>query len=554
MEWDQKLFQLLWRKFKTQALPTPKTGPYATLAHLLCGHGMQVAFVFDTGGFSKDFIYLPSLAYLCTQSSALKKRMGSTSKNPGWQPENTSSQSIACNKTLHSLYIFRILSAALYMEGRHKDHLLAEKWQDMYHKLHDELYQLQLLPELESRQLESADKSSETQDLSAEIPTGSSEQDVESNSQIQNVTEDKKAVEEYTLNHSFEKIETLEEFNGNWRDLDGSDQIKEQQDALSELKFNQMVRSTEETHGFLKSKQGQGTILELGGETKAQFQYPEWDYRKKIFKERYCSVSQEQIIGSVTAASNIIKKRKHTLNRLKQDLGRFYNRFHPQKAQSDGTGLDLDAVVDYLIDRRIGLVPSEKLYVRKLRVQRELDLLLLLDASLSTDSYKMGIQVLEAQKESVLLFGEALQHMRLDFRCYAFSSKTRHHVRIATIHSPGDLWKKSREALLGLQPSGYTRIGPALRHCSEILRKSSSHHRWIVLFTDGQPNDFDRYEGRYGNEDVQHAILEAEASGIGVHLLSFAPRQQLFGHFCQSALDLKILPQLLMQFYGRVLG
>ena len=32
--------------------------------------------------------------------------------------------------------------------------------------------------------------------------------------------------------------------------------------------------------------------------------------------------------------------------------------------------------------------------------------------------------------------------------------------------------------------------------------------------TDGKPNDYDRYEGRYGIADVRQALREARASGV----------------------------------------
>ena len=40
---------------------------------------------------------------------------------------------------------------------------------------------------------------------------------------------DKKQQEDYVLLHNFEKAETAEEFNGTWRDFDGSDELEEHQ-------------------------------------------------------------------------------------------------------------------------------------------------------------------------------------------------------------------------------------------------------------------------------------------------------------------------------------
>jgi nitric oxide reductase NorD protein len=71
-----------------------------------------------------------------------------------------------------------------------------------------------------------------------------------------------------------------------------------------------------------------------------------------------------------------------------------------------------------------------------------------------------------------------------------------------------------------LRPEGYTRIGSALRHSGSLLTQRDSSNQWLILLSDGKPNDFDRYEGRYGVQDIRQALRELHANGIQTYALA----------------------------------
>lgn len=73
----------------------------------------------------------------------------------------------------------------------------------------------------------------------------------------------------------------------------------------------------------------------------------------------------------------------------------------------------------------------------------------------------------------------------------------------------GDAWRSVR-------PGYYTRIAAALRHVAGELTERPNRHRLLLLLTDGKPNDFDHYEGRYGVEDTRKAVREARRRGLSV--------------------------------------
>lgn len=88
-------------------------------------------------------------------------------------------------------------------------------------------------------------------------------------------------------------------------------------------------------------------------------------------------------------------------------------------------------------------------------------------------------------------------------------------------HEP---WCLARDRLGALQPQGYTRIGPALRHATACLSRVRARRRRLLLHTDGKPPDDDRYEGRDGMADVRQALREARAAGVEVHALAIDRR------------------------------
>lgn len=545
MELDQRLFQKVWGLFsghqKIQELDLQR---FQAFASLVTGLPCQVRHSGDNGGFRGVEIHLPTLQFLSSKSKRLKKEL----KEHGLQ---------RIQESFCQFYNLRILDAAFaagYPGGYDPEETLNRNRGHLESQCRRFLASFGLQEYRFGKETPAHRQAEVSGPVDLKAREGQeSEMSIHMSSQTQEVKQNQKEIDDYTLSHNFEKIETLEEFQGNWRELDGNDEIEEQASALEELAFNQIIRTEEESAGYLTADHA-GFASEISGEVRGPFLYPEWDYRKSRFRPDHCSVSEESPAHSGIGAEDILRENSVTLMRLRHDLDRILNRFGPVPRQSQGEEIDVDAAVDYLVDRSIGRTPSENLYRKKRRNIREVDLMLLVDNSLSTDSFRNGIRVMDAEKKALLLFGQTLHESGLEFACYSFSSRTRHNCLVRRLHDFGKPWLRSREAILGLEPSGYTRIGPALRHATAAMEKRASRHRWILLFTDGHPNDYDRYEGRYGQEDVRHAILEAESAGVGVHILCFDRSRDIFGGYAESALNLRQLPDHLLAFYGRIMG
>ncbi|EMK02019.1 MULTISPECIES: nitric oxide reductase activation protein NorD [unclassified Leptospira] len=341
---------------------------------------------------------------------------------------------------------------------------------------------------------------------------------------IETIQADLRSQEDYTLMHQFEKVETAEEFQGNWRDFDGSDTLSEQEEAIRELDLRHTVRSNEPTHSVFRTDLFSGLFageVENDRSEENPISYDEWDFKKRKYRKDHCKVFPKKFPdGNRGFAQKIFQENHSTLNSLRSRMNRFYNLKTSLKRQPYGEDLDLDAALQYFSDLSCGQTPSENVYLSDRKKLREVSILLLADMSLSTDSYVANQRILDVEKTSLVLFGQICSEFGDRFRIDSFYSNTRNHCDYSNIKSFDEPWERSRERIGLMEAKGYTRIGPAIRHSLSLIQTEKTQKRWILLLTDGKPNDYDRYEGKYGIEDVKKAIQECERSNVGVFALA----------------------------------
>lgn len=381
--------------------------------------------------------------------------------------------------------------------------------------------------------------------------------------EVHALTIDEQEIQDYTLMHSFEKVETLEEFKGNWRDLDGADELSEHAESLAELDLRNTVRVDTPTHSVYQVEWFGSASAPLSRSTETEapcLHYDEWDASHNRYKRNYCRVyPATSATGSSDYATATLQAHRRILTSIQRSLQRA--RTHRELCQRQPTGEepDLDAVVTAFADIKAGHTPSDNIYLTRQRRQRDLSILLLIDISLSTDSYTGGRRIIDIEKQSVLLFGEVLANEGDRFRVDAFHSRTRNQCSYTTIRAFGDSWTVGKQRLGAIQPQGYTRIGPALRHATAIMAQETARNRWILLLSDGKPNDYDRYEGAYGIADVKQALREATQNHISVHALAVESEARfylpaMFGKKGYSILPRPgDLPAALTNFYTSLL-
>jgi len=343
---------------------------------------------------------------------------------------------------------------------------------------------------------------------------------------------DKKQQEDYVLTHNFEKVETADEFSGTWRDFDGEDELESHQDALDELNMKFVVRVDDVTHSVYQAEFTENTTISESAELDEKglhLKYDEWDYSKRVYKPKYCKLyPQIQRTTDVDYYKKTINDHKSVLTGLRKMLSNVNNRMQQQRRQLQGDAFDIDAATDMLTDILSGHTPSENIYVSNRKKEKDLSILLLLDISLSSDGYADGNRVIDIEKQVSILFGEILQEFNIDFSINCFCSKTRNYSTFLTLKGFDDDWNKTKYRIGAIEPQGYTRMGTAFRHAGALLDKRETTNKWVVLISDGKPNDFDRYEGKYGMNDVKQAIRELNERQINSYALAIEAQAKYY--------------------------
>ncbi|MCE7992718.1 MAG: VWA domain-containing protein [Roseivirga sp.] len=380
--------------------------------------------------------------------------------------------------------------------------------------------------------------------------------------EVISVQVDKKAQEDYTLTHNFEKVETAEEFDGGWRDFDGDDDLDDHANALEELNMKYTVRVDDMVHSVYQADFMENTTVSESSETDNtafHLTYDEWDYSKRSYKPDFCKVFPEASLHTDSSYyKRTLRENASTLSGLRKMLTSVNNKYQQQRRQNTGEDFDLDAITDLFVDLQSGHSPSENIYLSKRKKEKDISILLLLDVSLSSDGYAAGNKVIDVEKQVSIIFGEILNEFNVDFSINGFFSKTRNHATYLTLKGFDESWQKAKHKIGAVTPSGYTRIGTALRHSGALLDKRESKNKWVILISDGKPNDYDRYEGKYGINDVKQALRELNQRHINSYALAIEAQAkyylpQMFGQNHYQILTTPVeLLQSMVKLYERI--
>ena len=301
------------------------------------------------------------------------------------------------------------------------------------------------------------------------------------------------------------------------------------------------------------------------------FAYDEWDRELNDYRVGWSRVVEKRVkkgdknFVDLTRARyrGVISSIRHQFQLMKPENLTRINR------EYDGEDYDLNALVDFVIDRKADGRQAENIYTKRLRKQRDVAVSLLLDQSSSTartitrnplQPYTHpGRRIIEIEKEGLVLMSEALEAVGDVYSINGFTSEGRRNVKFYVVKDFGEKYSDDTERRIGgITFQNNTRLGAAIRHAAHKLLRQESRTKLLIILTDGRPYDHDYGDARYAREDVREALIEAKTNGITPFCItvdreSEAELKDLYGDVGYTIIDdVLSLPERMPAIYRRL--
>lgn len=287
---------------------------------------------------------------------------------------------------------------------------------------------------------------------------------------------------------------------------DMKDQAKQKADQDEKKDESDSEKNVQQStsHG---QKQGDEES-EQSGITRA-FLYDEWSQPENDYYENYCSVMDIPTEDTPPAAmpehvGDEVERVRKLFEMIRPDTVR------REKYLDEGDFINPEMLVEYMVSRQREPSPRINFYEKPVTMERDMAVILLVDSSGSTGEEKDTAKVIEIEKNTALIIGEALHCLGDRFMISGFSSQGRERCEYIKYKEFDDNWNaRSIGRILAAYPRNSTRIGPALRHSGWLLSNTAARRKLIILITDGKPMDtgydpntqYAQYDIRMANEE-----------------------------------------------------
>lgn len=342
--------------------------------------------------------------------------------------------------------------------------------------------------------------------------------------------------------HSFEKLETADEYSGGRTMDSGDDEINDHAKALDELNLTKVTRGGEAA----KSVFNADTSIDFEllhaplekGLPGGHF-YPEWNYKKNYYMKDHCQLVEDPLsikLGDEDFKKTLMDKYRFQIKHWQSRIQALFSEPLWLKKLTEGDEIDIDEVIRDLGSMQRRQNVTARWYMSRKKQFNDTEIVILFDQSQSSDSWVGNRRVLDITLEAVGNAGLLFDQIFEDVTVAGIWSSTRHNCSFQIYKRNREPWSTFYKKVSAIEPQGYTRLGPAIRHAAKHLQKSVHKKKLILLLTDGKPTDVDGYEGPTGINDVAQACREAEVSGILHYALVLDTKQQphfskMFKHF-----------------------
>jgi len=297
--------------------------------------------------------------------------------------------------------------------------------------------------------------------------------------------------------------------------------------------------------------QPQPEEVELG-----RYLLPEWDHRRGLLRRDWCTVVETLPLASPRAAAPM-RLLPPPRQRAANDR---MNRARRLRRQLEGDDIDLDAAIEVMVDRRLGLAPAPRLFRRFGREATRASVLVLLDLSESANDACAdgGDTVLALEQAAALQLVQAVQGRTSRVAVHGFNSNTREHVSYQRLLDFGATFDARAAGRVGMARARHsTRMGAALRHATDVLAEEDAQWCTLLVVTDGAPSDIDVFDPHYLVEDARVAVQEARRRGVLVQCVTLDPNgeadaRRIFGwHHYRVVTNPRTLTQHLRHVQSR---
>ena len=309
------------------------------------------------------------------------------------------------------------------------------------------------------------------------------------------------------------------------------------------------------------------------------FVYDEWNVFENRFRSSWCKVHEKIMpAGDLNFYRETLLHRRGLLRQIRGEFEQVMPElYRKEKRLPDGVEHDLDAAIESLTDLRAGITPSEKIFWRHHKIERDVTVAFLLDMSGSTGEAiarptgadesglfeRVQRRIIDVEKEAIVLMTDALESIGDRYGVYGFSGHGRDNVEFYVVKDIGEEFSLEVAKRLGrIGPLHATRMGPAIRHAVMKLRPEQTRAKFLFLISDGRPQDRgysqESAEKAYAVQDTRMALIEARREGIHPFCLTVDRDgndylRTMMDDFSYEVLaDVSLLPLRLPQLYRRL--
>ena len=367
-----------------------------------------------------------------------------------------------------------------------------------------------------------------------------------------------------------------------------SDEEGEEQDPQTSQMAQNLLRELDRRDPRMQSvaRRPSGQAEDDGGPLSASqpdtFVYDEWSAFENKFRRSWCKVYERVMLpGDLDFYKDTLLNRRGLLKQIRGEFEQVMPElYRKEKRLPDGPEHDLDAAIEALTDLRVGKTPSEKIFWRQHKIDRDVAVAFLLDMSGSTgeaiaqppESFRAPDgtacertlrRIIDVEKEAIVLMSDALEAIGDRYGVYGFSGHGRDNVEFYVIKDLNeDFGAEVAQRFGRIGPLHATRMGPAIRHTTTKLRQEQSRAKFLFLISDGRPQDRgysqESSEKDYAVQDTRMALIEARREGIHPFCLTVDKEgndylRKMMDDFSYEVLaDVSLLPRRLPQLYRKL--